>query len=440
MRHIAARCRSAGPWLLVLLSLAGTALPAGAGWDTLPNAPIAKGRHDDVFFVDQDLGWVVNGYGEIFRTTDGGGSWEPQLLEPSIYFRAVGFANPMKGWVGNLDGNPLLYATTDGGATWTPMDNIPAPRPTGICGIWVVNESVVYACGRYDGPARVIKTTDGGATWTAKDLSPLATTLIDVYFTDADHGFVVGGLGSGFSNRKAVILATSDGGTTWVTRHLTNRTGEWSWKIAFPTPNDGYVSIERFSGQAFFLKSNDGGRTWIDKFFLNGYEEQGIGFATPALGWIGGWTGPTYQTTDEGNTWQLAGFGQNINRFRMLSSTLGYAVGEAVYKYTLDTAGLPMGSAGSPPVLQLTANYPNPFQGSTTIDYGVARESRVRITIHNALGRRVATLADGWNLAGQHSLTWDGRDASGTLVGSGVYWLRLESGGLAESKPLVVAR
>src|SRR6187431_3084902 len=136
MRHLAARRRSAGPWLAAILSLAGTALPAGAGWDALPNAPFAKGRHDDVFFVDQDLGWVVNGYGEIFRTTDGGDSWEPQLLEPSIYFRAVGFANPMKGWAGNLNGSPLLYSTTNGGATWTPMDNIPAPRPTGICGIW----------------------------------------------------------------------------------------------------------------------------------------------------------------------------------------------------------------------------------------------------------------------------------------------------------------
>ena len=441
MRSVAARLGSAPPWLVwAVLALVGTALPATAGWDELPNAPFANGRHDDVFFVNPDLGWVVNGDGEIWRTTDGGDSWERQLLAPEIYFRAVGFANAQKGWVGNLSGSPLLYATTDGGANWTPMDNIPAPRPTGICGIWVVNESTVYACGRYDGPPRVIKTTDGGATWTSKDLAPIATSLIDIYFTDADHGMVVGGLGTGFSNRKAIVLATTDGGATWVTKHMTNRTGEWSWKITFPTPSDGYVSIERFSGQAFFLKTNDGGRTWQDKFFLSSYEEQGIGFATPTLGWIGGWTGPTYQTTDEGNTWQLAGFGQNINRFRMLSAALGYAVGETVYKYTLDTAGLPVTTAGAPAGARLDATYPNPFQGTTTIAYGLERAGAVRLTIHNALGRRIATLTDRQVEAGRHALTWDGRDMSGTAVGSGVYWLRLESGGVIASQPLVVAR
>src|SRR4030095_5083243 len=127
------------------------------------------------------------------------------------------------------------------------------------------------------------------------------------------------------------VLATTDGGTTWATRHVTNRTGEWSWKIHFPEPTIGYVSIERFGGQAWFLKSTDSGETWTDKFFLNAYEEQGIGFATSSLGWIGGWTGPTYQTTDGGTTWALAGFGQNINRFRMFSNAIGYAVGEGVY-------------------------------------------------------------------------------------------------------------
>jgi photosystem II stability/assembly factor-like uncharacterized protein len=320
------------------------------------------------------------------------------------------------------------------------LTNIPSPQPTGICGIWVVSESVVYACGRYDGPPRVIKTTDGGATWTSQDLTPLATTLIDAYFVDQDNGFVVGGIGSSFFNRLAVILQTTNGGASWVTRHTTTRTGEWSWKISFPTPMVGYVSIERFSDQAFFLKTTDGGQTWQDKFFLSAYEEQGIGFATPALGWIGGWTGPTYETTDAGTTWQLAGFGQNINRFRMLSPALGYAVGETVYKYTLETAGLAAGEAGSAPGLRLAQNYPNPFQGTTTIGYAIAGESVVRMSIYNAAGRRVATLADGPVLPGEHELVWDGRDPQGQPVGSGVYWIRLEAGGATEVKPLLITR
>jgi hypothetical protein len=311
--------------------------------------------------------------------------------------------------------------------------------PTGICGIWVVSESVVYACGRYDGPPRVIKTTNGGATWTTTDLTPLASTLIDVYFVDQDHGFVVGGIGSSFGNRRAVVLATTDGGATWQTRHTATRAGEWCWKISFPTPQTGFVSLERFSGQAFFLQTTDGGLTWQDKFFLDAYEEQGIGFATPSLGWIGGWTGPTYETTDGGSSWQLAGFGQNINRFRMLSPNLGYAVGETVYKYTRDTAGLAQDGA---PALgpRLAQNYPNPFRATTTIRYEIATESVVRIAIYDAAGRRVATLTEGSVAAGEHALVWDGRGSGGQPVGSGVYWMRLEVGGTTRAQPLLVTR
>src|SRR5262245_14397558 len=54
--------------------LVAVAMPAFAGWAALPNAPIAPvsyGRHDDVCFFGPDSGWVVNGAGEIHRTTDG---------------------------------------------------------------------------------------------------------------------------------------------------------------------------------------------------------------------------------------------------------------------------------------------------------------------------------------------------------------------------------
>ncbi len=284
--------------LLVLLLL-GNALPAvaGSGWVPLPNAP--TGSHfEDTFFVDPMSGWVVDGAGRIHRTTNGGDSWQLQVDEPA-YLRSVGFADAQRGYAGNLNGTPLLYTTTNGGAAWTPVVNIPEPRPTGICGIWVVNASVAYGCGKYDATsARVIKTTDGGASWTSMDLAPLATSLIDCYFFDEDHGFVVGGIGEPAAGggeplgersgdtRRAVILGTTNGGATWTTRHTTNRLGEWCWKISFPTPSIGYVSIERFSGSTYFLKTTDGGQTWAEHLFRDNYIVQGIGFVTRY------WAGP----------------------------------------------------------------------------------------------------------------------------------------------------
>jgi len=421
------------PIVLVLLPPSAVA----AGWAPLPNAP-AIGSHEDVFFANPQVGWVVNGAGHINRTTDGGASWQFQVDEPS-YLRSVGFADTLKGWAGSLDGVPLLYATTDGGATWSPVLNIPDPQPTGICGIWVVNESVVYACGKYDGSsARVIKTTDGGITWSSQDLVPLANTLIDCFFFDADHGFVVGAIGVG-NARRAVILGTTNGGADWTTRHTTDRMAEWCWKISFPTPLIGYVSIERFSGSTYFLQTTDGGLTWQDRFFRDNYIVQGIGFATPDLGWIGGPTGPCYESTDAGASWQLAGFGVHVNRFRFLGPSIGYAVGSTVYKYTTAT-GVGDAPSGGPPTLALAQNYPNPFRESTAIDFTLSRAAEVRLAIYDLAGRRVATVLDASRPAGSYQVDWDARDSRGLPVGAGVYWYRVTVGPEVRSHQLLVVR
>jgi len=424
-------------WVCGLIGILVPSSPGFAGWSPLPNAP-ATGSHEDVFFATPDVGWVVNGVGHINRTTDGGQSWQLQVDQPS-YLRSVGFADTLTGWAGSLDGVPLLYATTDGGATWTPVLDIPAPQPTGICGIWVVNESVVYACGKYDGTsARVIKSTDGGATWTSQDLVPLANTLIDCFFFDADHGFVVGAVGVG-NARRAVILGTTNGGTEWTTRHTTDRMAEWCWKISFPTPLIGYVSIERFSGSTYFLQTTDGGLTWKDRFFRDNYIVQGIGFATPELGWIGGPTGPCYETTDGGVSWHPAGFGVHVNRFRFFGPPIGYAVGSTVYKYTTATA-VDDAPSEAPPALALAQNYPNPFRNSTAIDFTLSRAADVRLAIYDLAGRRVAMLLDAYRLPGSYQLEWDALDNRGRPVGAGVYWYRLAAGDAVEAKPLLVLR
>jgi len=419
------------------------AQPSSAGWTTLPNAPVAPGgpeRFDDVCFASPDSGWIVDGSGEIHRTTDGGQSWTLQA-QLHTYLRSVGFANRMKGWAGNLLGSPLLYATSNAGATWTPVTNIPNPQPDGICGLWVVDDSVAYGCGRFDGPpAVVIKTTDGGATWTSRDMEPQAASLIDCFFFDRNHGFVVGGTGP-FESRHAVVLSTDDGGATWQTRHTTNRPGaEWCWKISFPTRTVGYVAIEREDHQAFsyLLKTTNGGQSWSELPFVGTYDEEGIGFVTPDFGWVGGWSGPTYETYNGGASWHLAGFGFYVNRFRFLSPMLGYAVGQTVYKYTVlatDVASSPVPTQA----VMLAPSRPNPIIESTRIPFRLGAEAHVRVTIHDLQGRAVRTLLDGVRPAGPSELSWDTRDANGNPVGAGVYWCRIETAaGSAATKLLVV--
>jgi len=306
-------------------------------WKALPNAPVTQrvARHEDVFFVDPSVGWVVNLIGQIFKTTNGGESWVKQFDDGQARFRSVGFANSLRGWAGTLD-SALLYQTTDGGSAWSKVRNLPAPKPKGICGISVVNDSVVYGSGFNNGPAHVIKTMDAGKTWSSIVMEKFASILIDCYFFSPDSGFVVGGIGGNRADdaTKGVVLFTPDGGKTWQTRFTTSGTREWCWKIYFRSRKIGYVSIESLKNPAHFLETTDGGITWRDKPCIGAnLRMQSIAFASDTLGWIGGYK-LTYETSDGGSTWRLVNWGEYINRFRMFGDSLGYAVGRTVYKYS----------------------------------------------------------------------------------------------------------
>lgn len=75
----------------------------------------------------------------------------------------------------------------------------------------------------------------------------------------------------------------------------------------------------------------------------------------------------------------------------------------------------------------LDQNYPNPFNPTTTINYKLAAPGNVRLTVFDVLGRRVQVLVNGDMPAGTHTITWDGRNAAGQMVASGVYFYRLET-------------
>ncbi len=82
-----------------------------------------------------------------------------------------------------------------------------------------------------------------------------------------------------------------------------------------------------------------------------------------------------------------------------------------------------------PDALDLSGNYPNPFNPATTIAFAVPSEGPVRLTVFDARGRQVRTLVDEAMLPGRHEVDWDGRDGDGRLLAGGVYYHRLEAGG-----------
>ena len=85
-------------------------------------------------------------------------------------------------------------------------------------------------------------------------------------------------------------------------------------------------------------------------------------------------------------------------------------------------------------------NYPNPFNPSTTIRYTLPEASNVRLTIYNVLGQEVRTLVNAAQSRGVYNVQWNGRDASGRQVATGVYIYRLEAGANVATKNMIFAK
>ena len=88
----------------------------------------------------------------------------------------------------------------------------------------------------------------------------------------------------------------------------------------------------------------------------------------------------------------------------------------------------------------LYQSHPNPFNPITMISFEVAEKAHVNLSIYGLEGRLVKTLLSAWVGEGRGQATWDGTDARGKLVSSGVYFCRLRSGMDAITRKIVLLR
>ena len=111
-----------------------------------------------------------------------------------------------------------------------------------------------------------------------------------------------------------------------------------------------------------------------------------------------------------------------------------------------DTAAAPsMVSYEIPTKTKLLANYPNPFNPETWIPYHLAAAAEVTLTIYDTQGREVRRLDVGHQNAGYYTKRttaayWDGRNAVGATVASGVYFYHLSAGDFSETRRLVILK
>ncbi len=94
----------------------------------------------------------------------------------------------------------------------------------------------------------------------------------------------------------------------------------------------------------------------------------------------------------------------------------------------------------SPIKYELYNNYPNPFNPTTQITYSLAKAGNVNLTIFNAMGQKVVTLIDQSMPAGQHNVTWDGKNYNGQSVAGGVYFCQIKSKNFIQNRKMLLLK
>ena len=250
-----------------------------SNWETQyehapPDTLFSVHRLAQVHFVDRQNGWAVGRseyyrddvdwryQGAILHTTDGGLHWEEQGSE--LYqsrrreFYAVQALDGQNVWAlaeGHFpDRNIFMGHTTNGGTEWSWVD-------TGITGTLGIGFELVQG---------------------------------EVAFTDAQHGWAIGGQGQ--------IVHTADGGGSWVRQELTC---PWPtcpmrlYALAFTNHQEGWIAGERL------YHTTDGGAHWNEHELDIGVDLQDIQFVDAQNGWLAGDRGLVMRTTDGGANWVL---------------------------------------------------------------------------------------------------------------------------------------
>ncbi|MFN0157540.1 MAG: FlgD immunoglobulin-like domain containing protein [Bacteroidota bacterium] len=154
-----------------------------------------------------------------------------------------------------------------------------------------------------------------------------------------------------------------------------------------------------------------------------------VGTPTPTLYYAGDSTKPAgVRVVGPGSSWGATYFGiglEGITPARVdtfILRSLRY-FGQLIVSVSEE------GPAGIPESFTLEQNFPNPFNPTTTIRFGLPSESGVRITIYDITGKEVWAIHQRTQAAGFHSITWDGLNAAKQQVSSGLYFYELDASG-----------
>ncbi|MCD4773248.1 MAG: T9SS type A sorting domain-containing protein [Bacteroidales bacterium] len=188
----------------------------GTDWIS-QNVPVSE-NFIDVSFVNENTGWVISN-NSLLQTSNGGTNWDSiSIYQSNGYFSSICFTSQEEGWLmGAIDGEIGLFKTTDGGISWN-LSLLPQAQGGEFDGagkvIFIDNEQgwiLAYLWDILSTWTTGYKTQDGGQSWQSFD--PQYDLVESISFFNENHGFVTGY--NYIAKEMSGISETFDGGETW---------------------------------------------------------------------------------------------------------------------------------------------------------------------------------------------------------------------------------
>ena len=203
-----------------------------------------------------------------------------------------------------------------------------------------------------------------------------------------------------------------------------------------PFDKDEFNMIERDSSgtTSTYYETGAQGGVFVSKFAYLG-DPDGDGFNELAV---------AFQGVDDSTFVIKETFNANTNLYDR-ETTEAKANENRVFMRVLQGSGITVHIVDERVILpsdyELSANYPNPFNPSTTFSFTLPLDKAVSVKVYDITGRLVRTLVNNtFHAAGAHEVSWDGTNASGQPVASGTYIYTLEWGQFMQSKAMILLK
>jgi photosystem II stability/assembly factor-like uncharacterized protein len=410
----------------LLISL-GAVQCAHAQWSVQPS--LTTNKLFGVSFTSSLKGWAIGENGTMIKTTNGGSTWETLPSPASSNLNDLKFVDSLRGWI--VGDNNTILSTTDGGGSWNiEYDNQPFfAHYYGLSILTAGTASNIWAVGgrSYTG-LTLITSSSGNNAWNLQNLG-FANRLVGVDFLDGNTGWTAGDGGT--------ILKTTNGGRWW--NQVQSGTTIGLNGIRFRNPHFGIA----VGDSGIILKTTDGGDSWKVINWGGNSLLFKVEFTDDRTAYAVGANGTILKSSDRGERWSRQAVNGNpanvLQDIFFFDKNEGWAVGHGgMILHTTnggDVTSLTDPPDDLPPGYNLRQSYPNPFNPSSVIEYTLPNDSYVKLTIYDALGREIATLADGTERMGDHAVRW-----SADGLASGVYFYRLQAGSFSAMRRMVLAR